>query len=41
LIFNLGSHAYARASNRKSDAGPWNDGYADNLSIILHGLDGR
>ena len=22
---------------RKSDAGPWNDGYADNLSIILHG----
>ena len=26
---------------RKSDAGPWNDGYADNLSIILHGLDGR
>jgi hypothetical protein len=26
---------------RKSDAGPWNDGYADNLSIILHGLDVR
>jgi hypothetical protein len=26
---------------RKSDAGPWNDGYADNLSIILHGLDRR
>ena len=24
---------------RKSDAGPWNDGYADNLSLILHGLD--
>jgi len=26
---------------RKSDAGPWNDGYADNLSVILYGLDGK
>ena len=25
----------------KSDAGPWNDGYADNLGIVLNGLDGR